>query len=143
MRIRYCFILGCWKDKVKVMDNRGSAMGNYNGNQYNTQCTKQQTHEQLQQKENHEFELKCRDKEITHAQELLNKKLGLIGRIFGVGQNASKNITAAICIMLVIVMCIISCLVYCIDRNLTFIEDVWNKIMPIISLSLGYLFGKK
>ena len=105
--------------------------------------TKQMQHEQITQKEEHEFQLKCKDKDQQHEKELLNTNLGGIGRLFGSAEHASKNITAAICILLILGVSIISCWVCYTKQDIAVIKSMWTNISPIITLSLGYLFGKK
>lgn len=105
--------------------------------------TKQMQHEQITQKENHDFLLQCKDKDQNHEKELLSKNLGTIGCLFGSTEHASKNITATICLSLIIGVSIISCWVYYTKEDITFIKNMWTNISPIITLSLGYLFGKK
>lgn len=112
------------------------------GNSYYT-GTKQMQHEQITQKEDHEFQLQCKDKDQSHEKELLDKNLGAIGRFFGSSEHASKNITATICLTLIIGVSIISCWVYYTKDDIAFIKNMWTNISPIITLSLGYLFGKK
>lgn len=112
------------------------------GNSYYT-GTKQMQHEQITQKEDHEFQLQCKDKDQSHEKELLDKNLGAIGRFFGSSEHASKNITATICLTLIIGVSVISCWVYYTKDDIAFIKNMWINISPIITLSLGYLFGKK
>lgn len=112
------------------------------GNSYYT-STKQMQHDQITQKEDHEFQLQCKDKDQNHEKELLGKNLGTIGRFFGSSEHASKNITATICLTLIIGVTVISCWVYYTKEDIDFIKNMWTNISPIITLSLGYLFGKK
>lgn len=105
--------------------------------------TKQMQHEQITQKEDHEFQLKCKDKDQQHEKELLNTNLGTMGRLFGSADHASKNITASICLLLILGASIISCWIYYTKQDIAFIKNMWTNICPIITLSLGYLFGKK
>jgi len=105
--------------------------------------TKQMQHEQITQREEHEFQLKCKDKDQQHEKDLLNTNLGTIGRLFGSAEHASKNITASICLLLILGISVISCWVYCTKQDMAFIKSMWTNISPIITLSLGYLFGKK
>ena len=74
---------------------------------------------------------------------IINKKLGLIGQIIGNSENASKNITCIICILLLGGATIISLVIYWGKDDVSFVQAIWNNIMPVITLSLGYLFGKK
>lgn len=105
--------------------------------------TKQMQHEQITQREEHEFQLRCKDKDQQHEKELLNTNLGRIGRLLGSAEHASKNITASICLLLILGVSIISCWVYYTKQDIDFIKSMWTNISPIITLSLGYLFGKK
>lgn len=105
--------------------------------------TKQMQHEQITQKEEHEFQLKCKDKDQQYEKDLLNQNLGVIGRLFGSSEHASKNITASVCLLLILGVSIISCWVYYAKQDIVFIKSMWTNISPIITLSLGYLFGKK
>lgn len=105
--------------------------------------TKQMQHEQITQKEEHEFKLSCKDKDQRHEKELLNTNLGTVGRFFGCTEHSSKNITAIICILLIVGVSVISCWVYYTEQDTVFIKSMWTNISPIITLSLGYLFGKK
>lgn len=66
---------------------------------------------------------------------------GKIGKIIGTNpQNASINIALILsCIMLI--FCGLDILhFFCKDTELT--EYIWDKGIPIITLSLGYIFGK-
>lgn len=86
-----------------------------------------------------------RMQEAQHKQELAmkNKDLGWIGFLFGTSENASKNIAALICLILIIGAIIFSCIVYNCGNNNDFIETIWQIILPVVTLSLGYIFGKK
>ena len=113
-----------------------------NPNSYLT-STKQMQHEQRTQKEEHSFLLQCKDKDHEHEKELLDKNLGFVGQFFGSAEHASKNITATICLVLVLGFTIISCFIYFLEKDVAFVKSMWHCISPIITLSLGYLFGKK
>ena len=103
----------------------------------------QTNHEKELQKEQHEFALECKKLDQMHEQETIDKNLGWIGQTFGSAENASKNITATICILMLIGVVIVSVVVYCNERDISRVEGLWDMILPIITLSLGYLFGKK
>lgn len=90
-------------------------------------------------KEDHTYQLQVRDKE----KEILDKKIGFLGRLFGDDRHSSKNITALICFVLIMGTTIISCIVYFTAHDVDFIRKMWTSISPIITLSLGYLFGNK
>lgn len=80
--------------------------------------------------------------ELEHQREMENISLGWFGRIFGSKENSSKNITGFICLSFILGGTLVSIIVYLINNDLTFVESMWGKISPIITLSLGYLFGK-
>jgi hypothetical protein len=91
-----------------------------------------------------ELNLQTKKQEQDHELELKKKELGFLGRFFGGGLYASKNITALICTILLLVAVVFSFVVYCGDCNKDkLIEYFWDSITPIITLSLGYLFGRK
>ena len=103
----------------------------------------QNAHERDLQKEQHDFTLECKKLDQQHEQETIEKNLGWIGKTFGSAENASKNITATICVLMLIGVAIVSVVVYCNERDISRVEGLWDMILPIITLSLGYLFGKK
>lgn len=96
-------------------------------------------HEQSQLKEQHKYQ----EKENEHSRETEKIKLGKIGQLFGSGDNASKNITATICILLIIGSAAVSLYAYAVKNDKELVGEIWGTIAPIITLSLGYLFGKK
>lgn len=96
-----------------------------------------------QQKQQQNHEEKVIQQGNVHELDKLNKQLGWIGRFFGSDENASKNITATICILLLLGASIISIIVYFFNQDLPFVKAMWQNILPVITLSLGYLFGKK
>ena len=114
-----------------------------NGLNFYSVPTNKMLHEQVTQKEEHEYQLKCKERDQKHEKELLNTNLGVIGRLLGSAEHASKNITASICILLILGVSVISCWVYYKKQDIAFIKSMWTSISPIITLSLGYLFGKK
>lgn len=103
----------------------------------------QYKHERSQQKEQHNYDLAKQERDNNHAQEQQKIRLGIIGKFFGSGDNASKNITATICILLIIGGTAVSLYAYASKDDKELVGSIWNVIVPIITLSLGYLFGKK
>lgn len=101
-----------------------------------------QKHEQTKLKEQHSYDLSKQEKENSHLQTLEKTKLGFVGCLFGAGENASKNITATICIILLIGGASVSFYAYACKGDAELAGSVWNVISPIITLSLGYIFGK-
>lgn len=100
-------------------------------------------HEQSQLKEQHNYDLSKQEKDNAHAQEIEKTKLGKIGQLFGGSDNAAKNITATICILLIIGTAIVSFYAYAWKDDRELAGTIWGSIAPILTLSLGYLFGKK
>ena len=103
----------------------------------------QNAHERDLQKEQHEFDLNCKKMDQQHELDTIDKNLGCIGRTFGSAENASKNITAILCILLLVGVTVVSIVVYCKEETVSAVTGLWDGILPIITLSLGYLFGKK
>lgn len=103
----------------------------------------QYKHEQTKLKEQHGFELSKQEKDNAHIREIEKVKLGRIGGLFGTGDNASKNITATICILLIIGGTVVSFYAYAAKNDKELASSIWGVIAPIITLSLGYIFGKK
>lgn len=108
----------------------------------------QTTHEQITQREKYAHEermeqikndSKDKDEERKHEKELL----GWFGRIFGSKENSSRNITGAICLSFTAGATLVSLIVYFCKDDTNFVKGMWEITCPIITLSLGYLFGKK
>lgn len=79
----------------------------------------------------------------AHDLEILNKKMGVMGRFFGIEDNSSKNITALICCLLITFCLGGTVATYLVEKNFTFAKWMWGQVFPFISLAMGYLFGKK
>ena len=104
---------------------------------------KQMEHQKAMLKEDHEFQLSLQQTQHRHEVEMKNKDLGWIGFVFGTAENASKNIAALICLILIIGSIVFSCIIYNCGKENSFIETIWQISMPVVTLSLGYIFGKK
>ncbi len=119
---------------------------NTSQNSYATSFTttpKQMEHQKAMAQENHEYQLKLQKAQHDHEIKLKNKELGIIGRLFGASENASKNITALICLTLIIGALYASFEIYDNTSDNKFIERIWQIVIPVVTLSLGYIFGKK
>lgn len=103
----------------------------------------QNVHEQVQLKEQHEHEERMAEMQYQHEAKLNNQALGWFGRMFGSQENSSRNITGIICLSFVAGATLTSLVVYFCKDNTVFVKEMWEVICPIITLSLGYLFGKK
>lgn len=64
-------------------------------------------------------------------------EVGLIGKFFGNGEAARINATTLALVLLIVSGIIIS------FKNLKDSLDYWKTIMPIITLTLGYIWGKR
>ena len=103
-----------------------------------------QQHERETQKENHDFQLQMQKQQHDHENGLKDKDLGLLGKFFGGENISSKNITAFVCAILLLGVLAFSIIIYYINKDdKSFIGQLWEKVIPIITLSLGYLFGHK
>lgn len=104
---------------------------------------KQMEHQQAMVKEDHDFQLKLQKAQHDQEAKMKNKDLGWIGFLFGTAENASKNIAALICLILIIGSIVFSCIIYNCGTDNSFIETIWKIVLPVVTLSLGYIFGKK
>lgn len=100
-------------------------------------------HEQVQLKEQHGHEERMAEMQYQHEANLNNQALGWFGRMFGSQENSSRNITGIICLSFVAGATLTSLIVYFCKDDIAFVKKMWEVICPIITLSLGYLFGKK
>lgn len=96
-----------------------------------------------QQKEDHEFQLQMQQQQHNHEMEMKSAELGYVGKMFGAEGVASRNITALILLVAIVCVSVVSIIVYLKDKDVDFIGKMWGWLSPIITLSLGYLFGKK
>lgn len=113
---------------------------------YNTAFSgtpKQMEHQKAMVHEDHSFQLQLQKGQHDHECKMKNKELGWIGVVLGASENSSKNISALICIILLIAIIGMSCWVYRIDGDKDFIGKLWQMVLPVVTLSLGYIFGKK
>lgn len=102
-----------------------------------------QSHERAVQKEDHSHEEEMQKLANERAEKEQSKDLGLVGRLFGGDKNSSKNITAIINIILLIGATAVSLVVYFCEQDKAFVKAIWTGVLPVVTLSLGYLFGKK
>lgn len=102
-----------------------------------------QSHARAVLKEDHSHEEEMVKLQTRRLECLHSKELGLLGKIFGGQKNSSKNITAFINLCIIIGAVLISAIVYINEHDKDFVKEIWTDVMPIVTLSLGYLFGKK
>lgn len=87
-------------------------------------------------------ETEIKKAEIDAETKRQSKQLGWLGHIFGSPEGASKYITATICLITLIGMIWLSIKAYNCEDGIARIKDIWSIGSPIVTLSLGYLFGK-
>ena len=69
------------------------------------------------------------------------RKAGKLGVLLGADtRNASIHIALVICIIL-LALCLMD-LIHSFWVNTTLTSEIWQLIFPVITLSLGYIFGK-
>lgn len=124
-----------------MMEQTSEGIGSYG--QGFTSSPRQMEHQKAMVKEDHEYQLKMQDSQHTHELSLKNKDLGWIGKFFGSSENSSKNIAAIICLILLLAVIAMSFGVYFREKDKDFISTLWQIVMPVITLSLGYIFGKR
>ena len=120
--------------------------GNNNANSYGKEFSstpKQMEHQKAMTQENHDYQLKMQKAQHDHEISMRNMDLGKVGWIFGSSDNSSKNIAAVICFILLLAIIGMSCWVYWMDKDKSFIASLWHLGLPVRTLSLGYIFGKK
>lgn len=104
---------------------------------------RQMEYQKAMAQEDHDYNLKMQHSQHSHELSLKNKDLGWIGKLFGSSENSSKNIAAIICLILLSAVIVMSCIVYYLYKDKGFISTLWQMVMPVITLSLGYIFGKR
>lgn len=101
-------------------------------------------HELEMQKEEHQFQLQMQQQQHEHENDLKSKDIGWLGKFFGTSDNGARNIAITTIILLLVGASVFSIVVYCCNKeDMTIISNVWNKVIPVITLALGYIFGKK
>ena len=76
---------------------------------------------------------------LTLEEKKLDLEAGHLGKIFGAAKNAPFNISGVVVILLVL-----SGVIYTfIPQTGTTTLEFWKIIAPIITMILGYMFGKR
>lgn len=95
------------------------------------------------QREDHQFQLQMQQQQHNHENELKNKEIGWLGKFFGTEENSARNMAITVIVLVVLGATIFSiCVLFNPILDNVFIKDVWGDIVPIVSLALGYIFGK-
>lgn len=81
---------------------------------------------------------------VLSKQAELNSKTidgGWFGKVFGTNtKNSSIHIALVLCVILLL-FCGVD-MVHSLMNDCPISGDIWNSVLPIITLSLGYIFGK-
>ncbi|EKT3964961.1 hypothetical protein SL053_002221 [Flavobacterium psychrophilum] len=121
--------------------NTGS---NYNLPEHQLKQSKlNQTHEKSLLTENNKHELEVLEKKNSHEVVLKDKELGWFGLFFGGKELISLNLSGMLLIFLILSGVILSFKIYNKTEDLENILKIWGVITPIITLTLGYIFGNK
>lgn len=95
------------------------------------------------QREEHSFQLKMQEQQHGHENELKNKEIGFLGKFFGSSDNAARNMAITVIFFVVLGATGFSiCVLFNQSFDKSLISQVWSTIVPIITLALGYIFGK-
>ncbi len=90
---------------------------------------------------NSEFQKKS-ELELKNEHDIKSKEIdvnaGFLGKFFGSNENAPVNISG-----LIIMSLILSGILVTVLNTDTYAKDFWIIVSPLITLSLGYLFGHK
>lgn len=111
----------------------------------NTQITldrEKHAHEQALDKQDKDFQIEMQQRQFEHEKEMMSKKLGWIGRLWGDGENSSRNIAAIMCGFMIIGVIAASITIYIVNQDKGLIIGIWKLALPFLTLALGYIFGK-
>ncbi len=116
----------------------------YNSSELDLKHSKlSKSHEKTILTENNKHELDKIDKLYQHEQLLKDKDLGWLGRFFGGKELTSLNISGILILFLILSGVILSIIIYCNEWKLDGIVKLWGILTPLITLTLGYIFGSK
>ena len=101
------------------------------------------THEKNILSETNKHELEVIDKKNSHNINIKKKELGWFGIFFGGKELISLNISGMLIIFLILTGLILSIKIYKEPKDLENVIKIWGIITPIITLTLGYIFGSK
>lgn len=104
----------------------------------------QYQHEEITQQAQNDHDERMADKEYAHRKEMLDKELGCLGRLFGSRAHSARTIAFVIVIVLLLVSTgILTYVYFCQPANTEskHFELIWTNTIPVVTLTLGYLFG--
>lgn len=84
--------------------------------------------------------------ENEHALGRMQAERGWLGRIWGTSSSVPNNVAALIAIVLTsfgMIYTSIALYLMPTGKEMGYIKDLWAIITPIITLSIGYLFGNR
>ena len=102
-----------------------------------------QNHEKTILTETNKHEIEILDKKNKQSILIKDKELGWFGLFFGGKELTSLNISGMLIIFLILTGLILSITIYKEPKDLESVLKIWGIITPIITLTLGYLFGNK
>ena len=100
-------------------------------------------HREHTQKQDHEHKREMLQLKHQHMLEMLDRWGGDFGHCFGQGENSSKHIALVIIIVFLFVSFSLILIFYKESPHSPFVELVRNTAIPVLTLALGYIFGKK
>lgn len=125
-------------------DGAGESPNTYNNPAFALKHSKlTQTHERSLLVENNRHELDVLDKKHKHEQLIKDKDLGWLGHFFGGRELTALNISGLLLIFLVLFAVIFSLVLLYKESKLDSIVTLWGIFTPLITLTLGYVFGSK
>jgi hypothetical protein len=89
------------------------------------------------------------DKKNQFKKDMTRLKLGWFGKILGGASNLPLNVAGAVVLILLLIGIGATIAVIwvglhsCNQINTNTLKDIWSVLTPIITLTIGYLFGKR
>lgn len=102
----------------------------------------QHQHEQTLDKLDKDFQLEMQNRQFMQEKDMLSKKVGWIGQLWGEGENSSRNIAAIMCGLMLLGVTATSITIYIVNQDKDLIAEIWKLAFPFMTLALGYIFGK-
>ncbi len=124
---------------------QGNSLSYNHNSEVDTQITldrEKHAHEQVLDKQDKEFQLEMQKRQFAQEKEMLSKRVGWIGQLWGEGENSSRNIAAIMCGLILIGVSVTSITIYIVNQDKELIASIWKLAFPFITLALGYIFGK-